>query len=157
MLVTLLTKATTLNPDLPVFSPDFKAKQHSETDAVSGAELASTNGQNGISTAPVNTTRPSPSQLMPPPPTHHAASSSANGNIDPDEKYTPEVHPPHYPRPGKGLMSILPPEEQDLQWLVEDDDKYGAFTHVYRADVPAAVAGASTNSNNDKNPDKMEE
>lgn len=50
-------------------------------------------------------------------------------------------HPPTYPRPGHGLMRTLPPEQEDLQWLVEDDAKFGVFTHVYQVDANAANSG----------------
>jgi hypothetical protein len=46
--------------------------------------------------------------------------------------FVPEGHPPTYPRPGHGLMRTLPPEQEDLQWLVEDEDRYGAFAHFYQ-------------------------
>lgn len=59
-----------------------------------------------------------------------------------DANYGPDVHPANYPRPGQGLMKTLPPEQEDLQWLVEDDDKFGVFTHLYQADPMATTAGA---------------
>lgn len=57
------------------------------------------------------------------------------------EEYVPEDHPANYPRPGYGLMRTLPPEQEDLQWLVDEDDKYGVFSHVYQVDSQAANAG----------------
>lgn len=54
-------------------------------------------------------------------------------------------HPPTYPRPGHGLMSTLPPEQEDLQWLVEDDTRFGVFSHVYRVDANAADSGLKGN------------
>ena len=38
-------------------------------------------------------------------------------------------------------MRTLPPEQEDLQWLVDEDDKYGVFSHVYQVDSQAANAG----------------
>ena len=55
--------------------------------------------------------------------------------------YGPNVHPPNYPRPGHGLMRTLPPEQEDLQWLVDDDDRFGVFSHMYQVDPRAANAG----------------
>ena len=60
-----------------------------------------------------------------------------------DEAGSYPDHPPTYPRPGHGLMSTLPPEQEDLQWLVEDHDKYGVFTHMYQVDSQAANGGMS--------------
>lgn len=54
-------------------------------------------------------------------------------------------HPPTYPRPGHGLMSTLPPEQEDLQWLVEDDTRFGVFSHVYQVDANAAESGLKGN------------
>jgi hypothetical protein len=36
---------------------------------------------------------------------------------------------PPYPRPGNGLMGKLPPDEEDLEWLVDEDD-HKTFSHV---------------------------
>lgn len=55
----------------------------------------------------------------------------------------PEEHPAHYPRPGHGLLRTLPPEQEDLQWLVDDEDQYGVFSHVYQTE---AQAGRASNS-----------
>jgi hypothetical protein len=38
-------------------------------------------------------------------------------------------------------MRTLPPEQDDLQWLVDEDDKFGVFSHVYQVDSQAANAG----------------
>ncbi len=38
-------------------------------------------------------------------------------------------------------MRTLPPEQEDLQWLVDDDDRYGVFTHMYQVDSRAANEG----------------
>ena len=35
----------------------------------------------------------------------------------------------HYPRPGNGLARTLGPEEEDLEWLVEEEGCVG-FRHV---------------------------
>lgn len=64
---------------------------------------------------------------------------------DEDADYGPDEHPPHYPRPGQGLMRTLPPEQEDLSYLVDDDDQYGVFSHVYRADPHAADSGFNMN------------
>lgn len=128
-LVTLLVKATTLNPELPVFEPAFKGKiQNSMTN---GHSHTITN----LPSQPAATTAPS----IRPPPDPAAVADDAN--------YTPDVHPSNYPRPGEGLMKTLPPEQEDLQWLVEDDDKYGVFTHLYQ--TSATTAGAQQTTGDD--------
>ena len=38
-------------------------------------------------------------------------------------------------------MKTLPPEQDDLQWLVEEDDRFGVFSHMYQVDAQAANAG----------------
>ena len=57
-----------------------------------------------------------------------------------DDNYGPDTHPPNYPRPGQGLMSTLPPESEDLHYLVEDEDKHNVFTHIYKNDVATATS-----------------
>jgi len=69
-----------------------------------------------------------------------------DGNADDVEEfdeYGPDEHPAHYPRPGQGLMKTLPPEQDDSHYLVDDDNRYGDFSHIYQADPHAANAGLS--------------
>lgn len=134
MLVTLLTKATNLKPDLPLFPPDFRTKQQTSTNGTH-AESGSSNANASGSTAPTSTLPQRQPQLT-----------------QEEEGYGPDVHPPNYPRPGQGLMKTLPPEHEDLQWLVEDDDKYGVFTHLYRTNPTATTlppANGEGNSSRD--------
>lgn len=58
---------------------------------------------------------------------------------DDEDGYGSEDHPSHYPKPGQGLQRTLPPEQEDLQWLV--DDNYEVFTHIYQTDAQAANTG----------------
>ena len=55
---------------------------------------------------------------------------------DVDEGYN-ELDDPtaNYPRPGQGLGALLPPEENDLKWLVDDNE--GVYSHF----VPAERLG----------------
>lgn len=49
-----------------------------------------------------------------------------------------ETDPPqHYPKPGSGLSSTLPPEAADEPWLV--DDNLDAFNHVTYEVPPGPV------------------
>ncbi len=63
----------------------------------------------------------------------------------PPNDFVPEGHPPTYPRPGYGLMRTLPTEQEDPQWLVEDDDQYGAFSHFYQAQAGAGAPNPGLN------------
>ncbi|KAM3421841.1 SWM histone demethylase complex subunit phf1 [Cercospora zeina] len=162
LLVTLLVKATTFRPDLPVFDPKFKelvatsqSNGHLEGTAaptsLSGKESVHENSQAGgaaptatasaarATAAPestISTTRPNsiPQSRRP----------DSTGPAPDDATYTDDIHPENYPRPGQGLMSTLPPETEDLEWLVDDDDKNGVFTHLYheprRAPPPVPTA-----------------
>lgn len=38
-------------------------------------------------------------------------------------------------------MKSLPLEQEDLQWLMEDDDRFGVFTHLYQAGSGAQEGG----------------
>lgn len=130
MLVTLMTKATTLQSDLPVFEPAFKNK----------IANSMTNGQSHTAPTSDATAPQQPVLSAPPPPPPPLQPQHAHPPVADDANYGPEVHPPNYPRPGQGLMKSLPPEQEDLQWLVEDDDRFGVFTHLYQADATAGAA-----------------
>lgn len=65
---------------------------------------------------------------------------------DVDEGYN-ELDDPtaNYPKPGQGLAALLPPEENDLKWLVDDNKEvYSHFTPAGRSSGvdDAAMAGA---------------
>ncbi|KAI6899921.1 hypothetical protein KC318_g14156 [Hortaea werneckii] len=119
LLITLLTKATTLHPDLPLFSPDFHARSARTSTAT---QQKATDEDAGPATA-----------------------NHSDDGVEEDDDAYPD-HPPTYPRPGFGLMRQLPPDREDLQWLVEDDDKYGVFTHMYQVDSQAANGAAQDGS-----------
>jgi hypothetical protein len=124
VLVTLLVKATTLQPELPLFDPESKA-------ATSTAEHKSaTNGPAPVpdpsSSKSTTNAAPATAKLYQPPPSRKVPAPD-------DATYGPDVHPENYPRPGQGLMSTLPPEQDDLDYLVDDNDEHGVFTHVYQA------------------------
>lgn len=149
MLVTLLTRATTLKPDLPVFAPDFRARIGS----VSGAPQP-VHGSNGHAHPQSGQTQ-LPGPRMPSGyPAHYPTSQTAAGaphaqqhrpqqfmQSYPNPAYGPDVHPPHYPQPGHGMMQSLPHEREDLQWLVDDSDRYGVYSHMYNAQPPMANHG----------------
>lgn len=163
MLVTLLTKATTLQPDLPLFAPDFQARASAATSipsAIAGnaagtsAMAIPTNGH-GHPLLPYQSSSMSASNaglpMVPRPSFQATAGAPAYQNnmmSAPANDFVPEGHPPHYPRPGHGLMQTLPREQEDLQWLVEDDDRYGAFSHYYQANPSAPSMGLNGGMHN---------
>jgi hypothetical protein len=66
-----------------------------------------------------------------------------NAEDSDDDQYGSDEHPSHYPRPGQGLMSTLPPEKNDLHYLVDEENSRGVFTHVYQVDDKTEGAGTS--------------
>ena len=158
MLVTLLTKATTLQTDLPVFSQDFvkatqpipfaanpiKPNEPTTKTVPNKPPFVYTNVSGVVRESPTNQFAPAIAldYAAPAPP------GSLDDNDDEPEGYGADVHPPSYPRPGQGLMKTLPPEQEDLQWLVDDDDRYGVFTHLYQSDPAMTNPGMSTAHNN---------
>ncbi|KAH9832366.1 PHD-finger [Teratosphaeria destructans] len=143
MLVTLLTKATTLHPDLPVFAPDFKPATPSMPPPTPGPPAI--NGHGHPKVAPAAQTN-GVSTGTPVPSIPSARAPAGVPLTDPDEDNPSYAeHPPTYPRPGHGLMNRLPPEKDDLQWLVEDDSKYHTFSHLYQVDPDAASSSLNGN------------
>lgn len=113
LLVTLLTRATTLKPDLPVFGPDFEARPSTSADA------QPSNGQS----------HPTPTAGRPLQTFPQTTPVGSTTYVE-DARYpVPEEHPPHFVRPGQGLMNNLPAERDDLQWLVDKEDRNGVFNH----------------------------
>jgi hypothetical protein len=41
------------------------------------------------------------------------------------------------------LMSSLPPEKEDLHYLVDEENSRGVFTHVYQVDAKTEGGGLS--------------
>ena len=123
LLVTLLTKATTLHPDLPLFDPSFQP-----IGATGTPQQALANARSQPPIQPLLATN---------------APILRNAEDSDDDRYGSDEHPSHYPRPGQGLMSTLPPEKEDLHYLVDDENSRGVFTHVYQTDPKAEDQGAS--------------
>jgi hypothetical protein len=153
MLVTLLTKATTLKPDLPVFAPDFQARAHSTASTTTNPQHP-LNGKVQMHQTQQTENTTAPTAIGPPSrpaePTYQASGGASSYPAGSQPNYpaqaapsevVPEGHPERYPLPGQGLMKNLPSEQEDLQWLVEDDDRYGVFTHMHLVDPQAANTG----------------
>jgi hypothetical protein len=124
LLVTLLTKASTLHPDLPLFDPSFQP-----TGVTTAILQPAANGH----------AHPSAPHIPAAP-----ATIFRNAEDSDDDQYGSDEHPSHYPRPGQGLMSTLPPEKNDLHYLVDEENSRGVFTHVYQVDEQTeGAAGVS--------------
>nr|POE89809.1 swm histone demethylase complex subunit phf1 [Quercus suber] len=133
LLVRLLTRATTLQPSLPVFSPEFKFQDTGEAITITPSTNGHSRSQPASGSQSANRLHPDAMEIDNTP--------VVQGNEDEeaeDEDLGPPEHPANYPRPGYGLMRSLPPEQDDQQWLVDDEDQNGVFTHVYRADASIA-------------------
>ncbi|KAI9757921.1 MAG: hypothetical protein M4579_003257 [Chaenotheca gracillima] len=101
-LVTLLLHATTLHPTLPI----------STTTSTDGtATSASALPLSALPNGPTPPSEPSPLQA---------------DLIEPDPDPSNPLAP--IPKPGHGLR--LPPESEDLDWLVDED--FTVFSHIYR-------------------------
>ena len=61
---------------------------------------------------------------------------------DVDEGYNELENPTaNYPKPGQGLATLLPPEENDLKWLVDDNKE--VYSHFIPAGRPSGVDDAT--------------
>ncbi|KAK6441412.1 hypothetical protein LTR95_002360 [Oleoguttula sp. CCFEE 5521] len=141
LLVTLLTKATTLQPDLPVFEPSFVAKAVPTPATIS----TDTNGHGHPATAPGTSIapKPRPPVFQPSAPQPQQSTMIIHDMNNSDDGYGSDTHPSHYPRPGQGFMSTLPPESEDLHFLVDDESSRGVFTHLYQAGTGAENGATS--------------
>lgn len=68
-------------------------------------------------------------------PSQPAAAVDLNGALEQGDEYDDgyDTDPPaHYPKAGNGLARTLPPESEDLNWLV--DDNFEVFSHGWKGD-----------------------
>ncbi|KAF2025255.1 hypothetical protein EK21DRAFT_76823 [Setomelanomma holmii] len=65
------------------------------------------------------------------PPSRPLTTDLAGHQYEEDDGYDTDP-PAHYPKAGHGLMRTLPPEGEDLQWLV--DDNFEVFSHSWKGD-----------------------
>jgi hypothetical protein len=70
------------------------------------------------------------------PPTIHVSEEAA---ADGSRESTPASPP--YPKPGSGLMAKLSPDDEDMEWLVDDGD-FESFSHVVYGDGVNSEGGA---------------
>ncbi|KAH8808116.1 CoA-transferase family III domain-containing protein [Xylogone sp. PMI_703] len=156
-LVALLLHSTTLYPNLPIFpptsSPQPKGSQSQPTakgtlsvQPQAQASQSSTSGLfpraeanpnatiNFIRKIPGSSPFPSLASALYASSQASQHSTSAPPNLAPqagDQDGSRESTPasPPYPKPGHGLMARLPPDDEDLEWLVDSND-FEAFSHV---------------------------
>jgi len=119
-LVSLLCYATTAYPSLPFFHQDTQARLEALGIDTTGRSV-STNAGKTSGSAHI----------------YRAGGASATASqflADPDEeteedKWATDPTAINFPRPGYGLLSRMPPEADDLPWLV--DDNLEVFSHIY--------------------------
>lgn len=138
-LVTLLLRADAIQAQLPIFPPGAYVQPMPSTveglftvPALQSSPHSATNGQNGSSSSHLAIHLPSQN-----PSPHFTAFQEDHihdENNAPPEEY--DDHPEYFPRPGYGLARTLPPEEQDLDWLV--DDNYEVYNHIFQTDPQVA-------------------
>ncbi|TAQ83466.1 hypothetical protein B7494_g8210 [Chlorociboria aeruginascens] len=61
-----------------------------------------------------------------PPQSHNNGNGNGNGNGQESRESTPASPP--YPKAGNGLMAKLGPDDEDMEWLVDNED-FDAFSH----------------------------
>ncbi|KAG9233429.1 hypothetical protein BJ875DRAFT_512196 [Amylocarpus encephaloides] len=153
-LVNLLMQATVLHPNIPIFPQSFNApsshaqratsssdrQSHSHQSQQSFPQISTTglfSRQEAHPNAPINfirkihTGQTSPASFSPSQSSFNHVSSAppalnAQGK-DSSRESTPASPP--YPKPGNGLMARLGPDEDDIEWLVDNND-FDAFSHV---------------------------
>jgi hypothetical protein len=141
-------QATVLHPNIPIFpqtfdtsqslsqrgqSSDRRANSHSQqaspataghfprADAHPNAQI---NFIRKIQTGQTSSASALPSLQS----LNHASSAPLLNAQDEDSRESTPASPP-YPRPGNGLMAKLGPDEDDLEWLVDNND-FDAFSHT---------------------------
>lgn len=122
-LVELLVRADLAHPELALFPPGA-----SQTPIPTTLE------------ALLNPPKSRPESLPPNPPEPRSDESEhayyplpVRPDDDVDEGYNELDNPTaNYPKPGEGLAALLPPEEKDLSWLVDNNEE------VYSHFIPPA-------------------
>jgi hypothetical protein len=121
-LVSLLTYASAVHPQLPLYDRD-EVSRILDSEPPSPSEHRRTNGNVKLSLAV---------------PSHDTHILSTNGVIA--EEDIPD-HPPDsyatasFPKPGQGIAArAMGPESEDMEWLV--DDNLEVFSHIYHKNTP---------------------
>jgi hypothetical protein len=131
--VRLLLKINARFPYIPIFPPSSTADQPSSSSKPAGNDLPVAPPAAAVSTVTEPQQDPhqqqQQQQQQPPPENHY-------------DGY--ETDPPaHYPKPGNGLARTLPPESEDVPWLL--DDNFDVFQQIdYRGQQQQAVEASTT-------------
>ncbi|KAF4629258.1 hypothetical protein G7Y89_g8883 [Cudoniella acicularis] len=152
-LISLLMQATVLHPNIPIFPPTFNASSsQSNSQRAQSASRTNANSQQPFAppataglfsraeanpNATINFIRkiapgqtPPASTFSPSQPTFtHSSSAPPALNAQGEESRESTPASPPYPKPGNGLMAKLGPDEDDIEWLVDNND-FEAFSHV---------------------------
>lgn len=112
----------------------YQPQQHEKTQNPSSATL--NHSEADVEPAPIPA--PNPPTIEPPTTEDRGHSSDAEADVHYDG-YADVDPPTGFPRPGHGLARTLPPEQEDLQWLV--DDNYDVYSHYYQSDPQGAHNG----------------
>ncbi|KAF4552220.1 PHD-finger domain-containing protein 2 [Elsinoe fawcettii] len=123
VLIRLLIAASHNHPDIPLLPPDVHARANA---LASMPPPPQTNGHTSFSIPPSSAPPNGSSHLTRPP--------------DDELETGYESDPPaHYPVPGRGLASTLPPEKSHLHFLV--DDNRDVYTHLFQSHPQKANEG----------------
>jgi hypothetical protein len=125
--VRLLLKINARFPYIPIFPPSSNSDQPSSSSKPAENDLPAAPPAAAVPT--VTESAQDTHQQQPPPENHY-------------DGY--ETDPPaHYPKPGNGLARTLPPESEDVPWLL--DDNFDVFQQIdYRGQQQQQAAEAST-------------
>lgn len=132
-MVTLLMRATAMHTDLPIFAPEWTSRFPHRVQSVTSK----------MPTQPQHTTQIGQPETQVEQPAYQSTIYVQHDDEDEDEGYGAEEHPAHYVRPGKGLMSTLPPDREDEKHLVDEESSRGVFHHIYLIDGSTATPPAS--------------
>lgn len=147
-LVSLLLHATIRHPELPLFPPNMhdqvpratkpistpQPAQHTPTPPTQPPMPAPTTAAATPHPITITTTTATPTATATAPTTATPARPSidmAGNQYDEDDGYDTDP-PAHYPKAGNGLARAMPPESEDLQWLV--DENFDVFSHGWKGD-----------------------
>lgn len=134
LLADLLVTATKKHSDLPIFhSPDW-ATQIANSSNTRPRTLGIDPGsgkrsvQNSPTTSFRNSSKPATNSAASTPAVKQAAPPNQTQTIDGTDAWDDDDDflPPSWPKEGEGMYSALPPESEDLDHLV-DEDEDGAF------------------------------
>ncbi len=106
---------------------------------VTKPQATSESGNNDEASHSPHLSTPDDSHSNPTPPPTEPPARPIHDPVRPDDTEGEAGYddpPAHYPKPGFGLARTLPPEQDDISWLV--DDNYEVYSHIYQTDSQSA-------------------